>query len=102
MSEARLRQLPRNLLVQNVPHGDRDDDAVFLAEEAVNLVQRVAGIIEADKETLLALRPRERKNFKLKHCCVIPRRHNHIEKGAISHRILNLFSVNRNNQKPLM
>src|ERR1035437_4554617 len=54
------RQLPRNLLVQNVAHGDRDDDAVFLAEKAVNLVQRVAGVVEADKESLLALRPAHR------------------------------------------
>src|ERR1035441_6182309 len=56
-----LRQLPGNLLVQNVAHGERDDDAVLLAEKAVNLAQRVAGIIEADKESLLALRPAHRR-----------------------------------------
>src|ERR1035441_1904645 len=56
-----LRQLPGDLLVQNVAHGDGDDDAVLLAEKAVNLAQRVAGIVEANKEPLLALRPAHRR-----------------------------------------
>src|ERR1017187_3443276 len=61
MTPSISRQLPGNLLVQNVADGERDDDAVLLAEKAVDLVQRVARIIEADKESLLALRPAHRR-----------------------------------------
>src|ERR1022692_2845532 len=42
-------ELSRNLLVQNFADGERDDDFVFFAEETVNLTQRIAAVIEGNK-----------------------------------------------------
>ena len=55
-TEETSRQLVRDLLVKNLAHGERDDDAVLLAEEARDLRHRVAGVGEAHEEPLLAFR----------------------------------------------
>jgi hypothetical protein len=51
----------RDGLVNNLPHGQRDDDQVFVPEELVDLAQSVAAEVEANHETLLPLGPYDRR-----------------------------------------
>lgn|GEM_PF-4870135 len=50
-----LYQLACQLLVQNLPHRQGDDDLAALAEEGVDFEQGVAGVIEGDEEALGAV-----------------------------------------------
>jgi hypothetical protein len=50
-----LHKLPGDLLVQDFPHSQWDDDGVVGFEKAVNLAQGVLGVIEGDEETLVAI-----------------------------------------------
>ena len=44
-------QLPRNLLIQNLPHREWFDLATLFSTEAVDLIQGLAGEIESDEVT---------------------------------------------------
>ena len=48
-------QLHRNFLVQNFAHGQGDDDFSGAFEKFINLCPCVAGKIEADKKSLVAV-----------------------------------------------
>jgi len=50
-----LRQFLRDVFFKDFLHGQRDNDLVFLAEEGIDLGQRVAGIIECDEVALGAM-----------------------------------------------
>ena len=49
-----LRQLLCDLLVQNFLHRERDDDDVVSFKKPINLMQRVVGVVECNKETFFA------------------------------------------------
>lgn len=50
-----VRQLVGDLFVEDLLPGERDDGAFGLPPEAVDLGQRVAGVVEGDEETFLHL-----------------------------------------------
>lgn len=48
------RELSRDFLVEDFADGERDDDAVLLAEETVNFVEGITGVSEGYEEAFLA------------------------------------------------
>src|ERR1039458_5242711 len=50
-------QFLRNVIVQNIFDGERDDDAVFFREKPAYFLHGIARIVKGNEEPLFALRP---------------------------------------------